>query len=146
MPSQQVQIAVVGAEEFGVEDGALLHGGLVDDGEGGQKIVGKFRQVGGSLANNGFAPLYQHTASRAPRNCGTCHPYDDTPSEEERIRGVYGFGTGEFMLQAHDGTFVDGLQFLNPDGSQSTDWAHPGTGPVDPDRMDRAMNVILENL
>lgn len=146
MPSQQVQIAVVGAEEFGVEDGALLHGGLVDDGEGGQKIVGKFRQVGGSLANNGFAPLYQHTASRAPRNCATCHPYDDSASEEERIRGVYGFGTGEFMLQAHDGTFVDGLQFLNPDGSQSTDWAHPGTGPVDPDRMDRAMNVILENL
>jgi hypothetical protein len=146
IPSQQVQIVVVGTEEFGGEDGALLHGGLVDDGEGGQKVVGKFRHVGDKTANNGFVPLYQHTASRTPRTCSTCHPSDDSADEQERVRGVYGFGTGEFMLRAHDGSWVDGLQFLEADGSQSTDWAHPGTGPVSQERRDRAMNVILGNL
>jgi len=146
VPSQQVQIAVVGAEEYGVEDGALLHGGVVDDGEGGTKVVGQFRQARGRLANNGFAPIYQHTASRSPRSCSTCHPADDSPEEMTRVRGVYGFGTGEFMLPAHDGSWVDGLQFLGADGSQSTDWVHPGTGPVSEERRTRAMDVILGEL
>jgi len=63
-----------------------------------------------------------------------------------RVRGVYGFGTGEFMLPAHDGSWVDGLQFLGADGSQSTDWVHPGTGPVSEERRTRAMDVILGEL
>ncbi|MEE2829810.1 MAG: hypothetical protein VX498_11535, partial [Myxococcota bacterium] len=143
VPSQQVQIAVIGAEEFGVEDGELLHGGLVDDGEGGQKVVGKFRHAHGSTANNGFVPLYQHTSSRTPRSCDACHPTDTSPEEEARIRGVYGYGTGEFMLPAHDGTLVDGLRFLDDDGNATTTWFHPGTGPVTAESRDGALDVIV---
>ena len=124
--------------------GELLHGGLVDDGEGSEKVAGKFRETRGHFANLGFAPLFQHTTSRAGRACSACHREDDSPAEMERIRGVYGFGTGEFMLQAHDGTMVDGLQFLDEDGNPTTDWIHEDTGPVAPEVRERAMGVILE--
>ncbi len=143
-PSQQVQISVFGSEDYGTEDGELLHGGLVDDGEGGTKVAGKFREARGHFANIGFAPLFQHTTSRSGRSCDSCHQQTDSVQERERIRGVYGFGTGEFLLQAHDGTMVDGLQYLDNDGNPTTDWFHEGTGPVAPEVRERAMGVILD--
>jgi len=143
-PSQQVQISVFGSSDYGTEDGELLHGGLVDDGDGGLKVAGTFREARGNFANLGFAPLFQHTTSRIGRGCADCHRSDDSADELTRVRGVYGFGTGEFMLQAHDGTMVDGLQFLDADGNETTDWFHEDTGPVAPAVRDRALGVVLD--
>ncbi len=143
-PSQQVQMAVFGSSEFGTADGELLLGGEVDDGQGGTKIVGEFRHGNGSIANNGFAPFFQHTTTRSPRTCDACHRQNVSPEEEIRVRGVYGFGTGEFMLDAPDGTQVDGLQFLDDQGNPTTTWAHLNTGPVTTERLARALAVILE--
>ena len=60
------------------------------------------------------------------------------------MRGVYGFGTGEFMLQGAGGVTVDGLQFLDTDGNPTTDWAYDGAGPVDPDVRQRAIDVVID--
>lgn len=143
-PSQQVQMAVIGSERFGTGDGEVLMGKAVDDGNGGTKVIGEFRKSGTGAANNGFLPFFQHTSSRRPRSCSSCHRLDDSPEEMTRVRGVYGYGTGEFLLAAPDGTMVDGMQFLDTDGNAITDWAYPGTGPVAEEARTRAMNVIIE--
>ncbi|MCP4449709.1 MAG: hypothetical protein GY811_30915 [Myxococcales bacterium] len=144
-PSQQVQMAIIGSERFGTEDGELLLGERVDDGNGGTKVVGQFRTGDGSrTANLGFLPFFQHTTSRAPRKCSTCHRTEDTPAETTRVRGVYGYGTGEFMLQGANGVNVDGLQFLDADGNQITDWAYEGAGPVPAEARQRAIDVVIE--
>jgi hypothetical protein len=143
-PSQQVQMAVLGSERFGTEDGEVLHGARLPDGEGGTRVVGKFRHAQGSQANHGFAPFVQHTTTSNAKRCDACHRRDDSAEERTRVRGVYGFGTGEFMIQGHEGELVDGLQFLAEDGTQLTTWAHPGSGPVEETIRNRALGVVLD--
>ena len=142
--SQQVQIAVLGSEDFGTGDGEVLHGARLPDGQGGDQVVGKFRHAQGSEANLGFAPFVQHTTTSNAKTCDACHRRDDSEAELARVRGVYGFGTGEFMLRGHEGEMVDGLQFLADDGAPLTTWAHPGTGPVEPAIRGRALGVVLD--
>ncbi len=142
-PSQQLQLNIVGAMEYGTEDGALLKGGQVPDGNGGMKTLGDFRSRDFSTANNGFVPFFQHTTSTVPRTCADCHRIDDSPEEMARIRGVYGFGSGEFMLPSPDGRLVDGLQFLDEMGQPTTTWVHPGTGPVVQEKLQKALDVIV---
>lgn len=142
-PSQQLQLAVIGADEFGTENGAVLMGNKVVDAMGRSRTLGEFRRRESSVANNGFVPFFQHTASKKPRPCSACHRRDDSASEEARVRGVYGFGTGEFMLPGPDGRLVDGLQFLDATGNATTTWVHPGTGPLPRERLERALGVIL---
>ncbi|NCG20348.1 MAG: hypothetical protein GWP91_15170 [Rhodobacterales bacterium] len=137
IPSQQVQMAVKDA------DGNTVLGQDVDDGEGGTKTLGVFRMTAGSDANIGFSTFFQHTTSKVPRSCDTCHRTNDTPEEWARVKGVYGFGTGEFMLENPDGPPVDALQMLAPDGTQLTEWTHIGTGPVPEARRDRALGVTV---
>ena len=60
------------------------------------------------------------------------------------MRGVYGYGTGEFMLTNPEGPDVDALQFLDADGNQLTDFAHQGTGPLSAQVRERAIGVVLE--
>lgn len=146
VPSQQVQLAIFGAESFGTGDGELLLGGRIDDGNGGTKVVGEFRHGQGSVANNGFVPFFQHTATNRPRTCDACHRRDASPEEEARVRGVYGHGTGEFLLPAPDGTMIDGMQFLDADGNAVTSWFHAGTGPMAPEVRARAFAVQLDQL
>jgi len=132
MPSQQVQLRIRGF------DGELALGQDV-----GQEAVGEFRVTANSAANIGFAPMFQHTTSRGSRSCSTCHRTADTPAETERVRGVYGFGTGEYMLPNPSGPEVDALQYLDADGNQTTEWVHPGTGPLPEAQRDRAINTVV---
>jgi hypothetical protein len=85
LASQQVQMTAVGA------DGTILLGS--DQG-------GKFRERDGFSANLGFAPFFQHTTSATPRTCDTCHRRDDSDEEMQRVRGVYGQGTGSSCCRA----------------------------------------------
>ncbi len=133
MPSQQVQLQM---RDY---DGNLVFGQDMGDGE----ILGEFRSTANSDANIGFAPMFQHTTSKGSRSCATCHRTADTPEETERVRGVYGFGTGEYMFPNPSGPDVDALQFLAPDGTQLTEWVHNGTGPLPEERRDRAMSVVV---
>jgi hypothetical protein len=139
-PSQQVQMMIVGSEDFGSEDEELILGGFTDDGA----RVGVFRESHGFVANIGFMPFFQHNVRKAARPCEDCHRRDDTPQEEARVRGVYGFGTGDFLIEGPDGQQVDGLQFLDADGGRMTTWVHEGTGPVEPESRQRALDVILD--
>ncbi len=136
-PSQQVQLAVVDP------DGEVLVGEAVEQPDGSTKLVGAFRHGGGHAANNGFVPFFQHTTSRTPRACEACHPKDTSAEELARVRGVFGFGTGEFLLDGPDGQVVDGLAFLAEDGTPTTDWVHAGTGPADADVIARALAVVV---
>jgi hypothetical protein len=138
IPSQQVQMAVFDRE------GELVVGEWVDK-DGEQKELGVFRKTGMSDANIGFAPFFQHTTTDKPRSCDTCHRTDDSAEEVTRVRGVYGYGTGEFMLPNPDGEPVDSLQFLDADGNSLVEWIHEGTGPVNAEARERAMSVILED-
>ncbi len=142
-PSQQVQVAIYGSERYGSEDGELLHGGEVDDGQGGTRVRGTFRQNGAFDAANGFAPFFQHTTSANARGCEDCHRRDESSEELARVRGVYGHGTGEYMLQGSQGEFVDALQFLDEDGNDTTIWHHAGTGAASEEVRGRALGVIL---
>ena len=142
-PSQQLQLTIVGSADYNTGDGELLWGGLVDNGDAGIQQRGEFREAHGFASNNGFAPLFQHTTTANARRCQECHRSADTPEELARVRGIYGFGTGEFMLQGADGVMVDGLQFLDEQGNDTTTWHHPNTGPVSADRRQRALDVIV---
>lgn len=142
-PSQQLQLAIFGSEDYGTADGELLHGGMVDDGQGGERVRGQFRSAQGFDANLGFTPFFQHTTTAAARRCDDCHRRDESPEELARVRGIYGFGTGEFMLQGAQGEMVDGLQFLDADGNHLTTWFHEGTGPASPEVRDKALGVVL---
>ena len=144
-PSQQVDMAVIGAESLGSGDGEVLLGARVER-NGDSEVLGQFRQRTGFEANNGFVPFFQHTSSRSSRPCEACHRRDDSAEELARVRGVYGFGTGEYMLEAPDGTFVDGLRFLDDAGNPVTAWVHEGTGPVEREARDRALAVVLTEL
>ena len=137
-PSQQVQMTVKHA------DGTRVVGGDHPDLDGD---VGTFRQSPVSEApNNGFHTFFQHTVSRRPRSCAVCHPTTNSQEETTRVRGVYGFGTGEFMLELPGGGSVDALKFLHEDGTPLTEWVHTGSGPLPEARRDRAMGVILDEL
>jgi hypothetical protein len=134
--SQQVQMSVVDAE------------GQVRLGERGadDKIRGHFRESrAAGQANNGFLPFFQHTTTNKPRTCSSCHRTDDTPEEWVRVRGVYGYGTGQFMLEGPNGQMVDALQFKDDQGRPITDWVYRGTGPVAEDVEGRAMDVIVQD-
>jgi hypothetical protein len=143
MASQQVLLTMIGAEEYGTVDGEVLIGEEIDLGEGKRRLIGEFRHRDGLAANNGFAPFFQHTTTSSPRSCATCHRVDASDAEEARFRGVYGYGTGEFMLDAPGGEQIDGLQFLAPDGAQITTWAHEQSGPVRAEVYQRAHEVIV---
>lgn len=136
LASQQVQMTAVGAEFFGSADGEYLFG---------SELGGKFRERDGFTANLGFAPFFQHTTTAKPRTCDTCHRRDESDAEMRRVRGVFGQGTGEFMLQGSEGESVDGLQYVDEDGNPTTTWMHPNTGPVPSDAMAAAIAVILED-
>lgn len=140
-PSQQLQLVVRGASRFGnTTDGELLVGATTGT---TSRVVGAFRQRDTHSVNNGFVPFFQHTTSRFARACSACHPTDTSPAEVARIRGVYGFGTGQFMLPGPGTQRVDGLRFLDDDGEPTTDWFHPGSGPLPVARRLRAMTTTV---
>ena len=143
-PSQQVNMTIVGAERYGAVDGELLLGTKINEGQDNERTIGKYR-VGPGGANNGFAPFFQHTTSRGSRSCATCHRRDNSEAERLRVRGVYGFGTGEFMLTDEDGSQIDGLRFLDDDGNATTTWVHPNTGPASAEVRERALGVVLDD-
>lgn len=137
-PSQQVQMSLI---DFA---GELVLGGIVEgDTADDDEEKGFFRVSSTGTPNIGFTPFFQHTSSTKPRSCDTCHRTADTPEEMTRVKGVYGFGTGEFMLPNPDGESVDALKFLDDDGNPITDWVHAGTGPLAPDVRTRALGVVL---
>ena len=113
---------------------------------GGDDFTGEFRSAGGHENIIGWSPFFQHTTSATPRTCNSCHRVDDTPEEYARVRGVYGHGTGEFMLDNPNGDPVDALQFLDEDGNPTTLFVHEGTGPLDEDVRTRALDVNLSDL
>ena len=141
MPSQQVQMTVIDA------DGNVIIGQeiLDDQGEGTGDYLGEFRVTSGSDANNGFHTFFQHTTTDQPRDCTTCHRQDETDDELTRVKGVYGYGTGEFMLDNPLGDPVDALQYLDEDGNDIVEWVHDG-GALPEDRRNRAIGVILDDL
>jgi hypothetical protein len=139
-PSQQVQLSVF---DF---DGDQRIGERVPDGAGGEVDLGQFRSVERTDTNIGFAPFFQHTTSKKPRSCDTCHRNTDSLSETDRVKGVYGFGTGEFMLDNPHGVPVDALRFLDDAGNPITTWVHEGTGPLSEEARTRALGVILSEL
>jgi hypothetical protein len=134
-PSQQLQLSLFDS------DGTRQLGGVVDGEEEGQ-----YRTSENGPTNIGFAPFFQHTSASKPRDCETCHQQESTPEELARVRGVYGYGTGEFMLPNPDGEPVDALKFLDEDGNPVTTWAHEGTGPLSAEVRARAIGVILSEL
>ena len=138
-PSQHVQMAVMADLD---DDGEreILVGDVDEDGD----PLGGFRINDHSDLQAGFAPFFQHTTSAEPRTCDSCHRTEDTPEEHARVKGVYGFGTGEFLLDGADGTTLDPLQFLDEDGNPTSTFAHPETGPLAAEVIERALSVEVE--
>lgn len=136
--SHQVQMRVID------DDGTSVVGG--PDPADPDRTLGVFRDGPTGQANNGFAPFFQHTTTAEPRTCATCHQTTRTPEELARVRGVYGFGTGELMLADPEGQPVDSLQFLDAAGAPITDWVHEGSGPVPDPQLQRALGVVLDEL
>ena len=131
--SQQVQLSIIGS------DGEMVLGEMSD----GEK-VGQFRENSEHSGIIGWAPFFQHTASRTPRACSECHRTADTEEEWARVKGVYGHGTGEFMLKQAGGDPIDALQFIDDEGNAVTSFVHEGTGPLTAESRERALSVELE--
>jgi hypothetical protein len=131
--SQQVRLTVIDG------DGELVFGEVVDG-----TTVGRFRENDEHSAVIGWSPFFQHTSSRAPRSCDSCHRTDDSEEEWTRVRGVYGYGTGEYSIENLDGEPVDPLQFIDADGQATTSFVHEGTGPLSAEVRDRALGVLVD--
>lgn len=129
--SQQTQMTVIG------DDGQRVLGATNSDG----LDQGVFRSTEDHEAIIGWAPFFQHTSSRSPRACKSCHPTSDSTEEQTRVKGVFGYGTGEYLLKDADGKEVDALQFLHPDGSTTTPFVHPGSGPLSLEVINKALSV-----
>lgn len=127
--SQQAQLTV---RDF---DGELVVG---------TEDEGVFRENDDYSGVIGWSPFFQHTTSRSPRTCDTCHRTDDSEAEYDRVRGVYGYGTGEYVLTGAHGESIDALQFIDANGNQVTDFVHPGTGPLESERIERALSVEVQ--
>ena len=136
-PSQHVQMAILDYE------GELRLGEWEDEEQ--TSFLGVFRHNEITDAQAGFAPFFQHTTSRTGRSCESCHRQDDSEEELARVRGVYGYGTGEFLLENPEGDPVDPLQFIDDEGNLTSAFVHRGTGPLDPDVLERALGVILDD-
>ena len=121
------------------DSGGRVLGSTTAEGED----LGVFRSTVDHEAIIGWAPFFQHTTSRAPRACKSCHPTSAEPEEIERVKGVFGFGTGEFLLKDADGKEVDALQFLHPDGSTTTPFVHPGSGPLSLEVINNALSATV---
>lgn len=134
--SSQVQMTIIDPS------GAIRLGALVS-GPAGEAVLGRFRHNDQFPLVIGFAPFFQHTTSRAVRPCSSCHPRGRDRGELRRVRGVYGFGTGEFLLANPDGPPVDALQFLDENGRQIRDFIHRGTGALEAERIERALAVTI---
>ncbi len=128
--SQQLQMLVYGSSDFGWEDGEVVLGQTVPQADGTTKDIGEWRTPDGIAFNNGFTPFFQHTTSKTPYGCAKCHLADTSEGETARIKGVMGYGTGEFMIDGSDGVKVDGMQFLDAAGNEITTWVHAGTGAL----------------
>ncbi|MCH2108452.1 MAG: hypothetical protein MK135_03935 [Polyangiaceae bacterium] len=137
--SQQVQLSVVGSAALGGE-GKLLIGEAPQADQAWHR--GRFRQRSES-STPGFAPFFQHTTSRKARPCATCHRRDNSKEELSRVRGVYGYGTGEYMLPGEGSTELDPFQFLDNQDKQISPWQQAGTGAVAQPRREKALSVIL---
>jgi hypothetical protein len=131
--SQQTQMTVID------DSGDRVLGTVAAEGED----LGVFRSTVDHEAIIGWAPFFQHTTSRSPRACKSCHPTSTDPNEILRVKGVFGFGTGEFLLKDADGKEIDALQFLNPDGSTTTPFVHPGSGPLSLDVINNALSATV---
>ncbi len=142
--SQQLQMLVYGSEDFGWDEGEIVIGSKVTESDGSTKDIGEWRHPSEGIAfNNGFTPFFNHTTTKTPYTCTKCHMTADTDEERARIKGILGFGTGEFMLEGNDGQYVDGLQFLDADGNSITTWVHEGTGPFAKDRQAHMLSIIV---
>lgn len=141
--SQQLQMLVYGSEDFGWDEGEIVVGDKVTESDGTTKDIGEWRHPAGVAYNNGFTPFFQHTTTATPYTCAKCHKTADTPEEDARIKGILGFGTGEFMIEGNDGQYVDGLQFLDAEGNSITTWVHEGTGPFGKDRQQHMLSIIV---
>jgi len=139
--SQQTQMTVID------EDGDVVLGTpeLDEDGQTTGNYIGEFRTNDHYTDIIGWAPFFQHTSSATPRACDVCHRQDDSAAELARVRGVYGYGTGEFMLSTPSGETLDALKFVDDDG-QVTDFVHLETGPLSAEVRERALSVILDDL
>ena len=137
--SQQVQMSVVDG------DGNMVLGEreVGDTGALTGKFLGAFRSDADHASIKGWSPFYQHTATDQPRACMECHRQNDSVTEWSRVKGVYGYGTGEFMLDKPGGGTVDALQFLDADGNATTRFVHEGTGPLSEEVRTRALGVNL---
>jgi hypothetical protein len=47
------------------------------------------------------------------------------------------------MLKDADGKEVDALQFLHPDGSTTTPFVHPGSGPLSLEVINNALSATV---
>ncbi|MBL91176.1 MAG: hypothetical protein CMH56_05095 [Myxococcales bacterium] len=90
----------------------------------------------------GWQPNHPHTTQLVAQPCTLCHLKEDG-SNEKAVKGVYGFGTGEFMLRDGEGQAYDLTQILDENGDPIVDFAHEGTGAVPPDVIQRAMEITV---
>ena len=136
-PSQHVQMSIIDY------DGELRLGEWVDEEQ--TSFLGEFRVNEVTDVQSGFSPFFQHTTIRGGRSCDTCHRQDSSDAELTRVKGVYGYGTGEFLIE-HPGGVMDPLQFLDEDNNLTSAFVHRNTGPLDDESLTRALGVILDAL
>ena len=136
-PSQHVQMSIID------HDGELRLGEWTDEEQ--TSFLGEFRVNDISDVQAGFSPFFQHTTTRSARGCDTCHRQNSSDDELTRVKGVYGYGTGEFLIE-HPGGSMDPLQFLDEEGNLTSAFVHRNTGPLSAERLEKALGVVLDDI
>jgi len=109
--------------------------------EGPRSVIDmQVRRTASGKLGFGWQPNHPHTTQYMAQPCTLCHLKEDG-SNEAAVKGVYGYGTGEFMLEDGEGNAYDLTQILDAEGEPMVDFAHEGTGPVPADKRERAMEI-----
>ncbi len=91
-----------------------------------------------------FWPVFAHTVRGidAVRLCADCHSKEDG-SNRERVRGVYGFGTGEHVFVDGQRRRLDLTKILTPAGTSTTALGHLLARPIPLERIEKAIGVAV---
>jgi len=86
----------------------------------------------------GLGPVAPHTTSSGSQPCDRCHLREDE-SNADIIAETLGTGSGRFLIADGEGTVYDLTRVVDEEGEAEVGMAHPGTGVLPPDVVERML-------
>ena len=112
----------------------------VDD-QGEMQFEDAIRTTSDGRRGFGWNPFHHHTVTKAAIGCERCHPTAEG-GNAALLAETYGYGNGQVTVMDGEEE-VDLTAYLDSEGELTSDFPHPGTGPVPTEVQERALSVVV---